>query len=48
MLNDKNSVLKELGNKHQKEFEEYMKKDEEQTDFTKMSMYLTKGNGRAN
>lgn len=47
MLNDKNSVLKELGNKHQKEFEEYMKKDE-QTDFTKMSMYLTKGNGRAN
>ena len=44
MFCDKKNLLNELCNNYNKEFVEYVKKAEEQTDFTKIRVYLTKGN----
>ena len=44
MLDGKKTVLNELSNNYNKDVVKYIKKVEEQTDFTKMRVYLTKRN----
>ena len=44
MLDGKKTVLNELCNNYNKDVVKYIKKVEEQTDFTKMRVYLTKCN----
>ena len=44
MIDSKKNVVKESCNNYNKGFVEYMKKAEDQFDFTKMRVYPTKGN----